>query len=366
MLRFRPGSPRPLTQYRTDLGFAIIGCGSAGKRRAAALSSGDLRIACDRDLSRAREVAREHVGCRVTANEQDAILDPSVHVVIVSTPHAALAQLTLMAVRAGKHVLVEKPGAVRSAELREIQKAGVETGSLVRIGFNHRYSPAFQKAYELTKSEGLGSPLFIRGRYGHGGRAGFTKEWRVQPDLSGGGVLIDMGVHLIDLAASFMGDFSAIQGHLSSYFWDIPVEDNVFLDLSTRDNRRAWLHASYTDWKNVFSFEICFRDAKLHIEGIGRNYGVSRLHYHRLRPSIGAPEAVVFEYSRDDPSWAAEIAMLREDTARRRTPTPGLAEGIRTLEIVEKIYREKPPQATVPRLLPVTAPAVAKTPDARK
>jgi predicted dehydrogenase len=333
----------PAVQTKTRTGFAIIGCGSAGKRRSTALDPGEVRVACDLNLTRAQAVACEHDGCRATTNPQEAVLDSNVQVAVVCTPHAALAKLTLMAVQAGKHVLVEKPGAIRPDELREVQNAAKQSGSLVRIGFNHRYSAAFQKAYQLVESESLGSPLFIRAKYGHGGRAGFDEEWRVKPNVSGGGVLIDMGVHLIDLAASFMGDFSTVQGHVSNSFWDIPVEDNVFLDLRTTDNRTAWLHSSYTDWKNVFSFEIAFREAKLEIEGIGRNFGFRRLYCHRRPPGWGPPVTTTFEFPGDDFSWKAEIANFREDIALQRIPVPGLKEGIRALEIIEEIYLKKEP-----------------------
>jgi predicted dehydrogenase len=339
----------PVGQTEKCTGFAIIGCGSAGKRRSAALGPGEVRVACDLDLAEAKAAARGHDGCRITASQEEAILDSNVQAVIVSTPHAALAKLALMAVRAGKHVLIEKPGAIRSDELREVQDAAKQSGSLVRIGFNHRYSPAFQKAYELVKTEGLGSPLFIRAKYGHGGRAGFNKEWRVQPNVSGGGVLIDMGIHLIDLAASFMGDFATIQGQVSNFFWDIPVEDNAFLDLRTTDNRTAWLHSSYTDWKNVFSFEIGFRNTKLDIEGIGRNYGFRRLYYHRSPPEWGPPKTTIFDFPGDDPSWKAETADFREDILQQRIPIPGLKEGIRALEIVERIYLKKRPYRAATR-----------------
>src|SRR6185312_15091618 len=101
----------------------------------------------------------------------------------------------------------------------------------VRVGFNHRYHPAFQKAYELFKSGALGPIMFIRGRYGHGGRVGYNQEWRADPKLSGGGELMDQGVHLIDLAGSFLGDFTSIEGHAATYYWDMPVDDNAFLTL---------------------------------------------------------------------------------------------------------------------------------------
>jgi predicted dehydrogenase len=237
-------------------------------------------------------------------------------------------------------VLVEKPGGVSSANLREVQTVAAHTGSVVRVGFNHRYHPAFQKAYELMRTENLGQAMFVRGRYGHGGRLGFDREWRAQPRTSGGGNLLDMGVHLVDLAASFLGEFSIADGQVPTYFWDMPVEDNAFLHLHTADNRIAWLHSSYTEWKNLFSFEIYFRNAKLHVDGIGRSYGVGRLSYYQMRPEMGPPDTLTFEFPGEDPSWELELAELQQDIALRRTPTPGLTEAIRALEVVEEVYRK--------------------------
>jgi predicted dehydrogenase len=329
--------PRDM-EYRSAPNFAIIGCGLAGKKRAAALPPGALQVTCDSSLLRAEEIARRHQGCRATDNSKEAITDPNVDVVIVSTPHAALGKIALSAVRAGKHVLVEKPGAINSSILKQVQAEAAKTGSLVRIGFNHRYHPAFQKTYALVREEALGPPMFIRARYGHGGRIGLEKEWRSQ--LAGGGNLLDMGIHLIDLASSFMGEFTSVDGRLSTYFWKMPVDDNAFLNLCTADNRNAWLHSSYTEWKNLFSFEIYFRDAKLHIDGIGRSYGTGRLNYYRMRPEMGPPDTVIFEFPRDDPSWELEMAEFQKDIELHRTPTPGLKEGIHALEIVEEIHRK--------------------------
>ena len=98
--------------------------------------------------------------------------------------------------------------------------------------------------------------MFIRARYGHGGRVGYDKEWRAQPELSGGGEFIDQGVHLIDLARWFLGDFNEMQGFAHTYFWNMPVDDNGFLLLKTPKKQVAFLHASCTEWKNLFSFEI--------------------------------------------------------------------------------------------------------------
>ena len=177
--------------------------------------------------------------------------------VFIATTHDHLAPIALEAAAAGKHVLIEKPGARRAGELDAVAEAARRTGALVRIGFNHRYHRAFRKAREIFESGALGEMMFIRGRYGHGGRPGYDREWRADPELSGGGELIDQGAHLIDLSRWFLGDFPSVRGRARTYFWDMPVEDNGFLLLETARGQVAFLHASWTEWKNLFSFEIC-------------------------------------------------------------------------------------------------------------
>jgi predicted dehydrogenase len=321
-----------------SIGFAVVGCGLIGRRRAATLPAGSLRYAYDRERSRADELAKVHQGCTATDKLETIIADQEVTAVIVSTVNSALAPITLAAVQAGKDVLVEKPGAIETQELEAIESAAQRTGSLVRIGYNHRYHPAFLKAYELIVNEDLGGLMFIRARYGHGGRTGYDREWRADPLLSGGGELMDQGVHLLDLASHFLGEFSDIEGHAATYYWDMPVDDNAFISLRTPDGRTAWLQVSCTEWKNLFSFELYFRRAKLHVEGLGGSYGIERLSYYRLLPEMGPPETTVFEFPRGDGSWARELQEFIIDVRERRRPNPGIAEGKAILRIVETLY----------------------------
>lgn len=182
--------------------------------------------------------------------------------------------------------------------------------------------------------------MFLRGRYGHGGRKGYEREWRSDAALSGGGELIDQGVHLIDLANWYLGEISSVEGHATTSYWDMKVDDNAFLNLRTSRGQTAWLHVSCTEWKNLFSLEIYGRDAKLAIDGLGGSYGVERLAYYKMLPEMGPPETTIFEYPRGDDSWAVETSEFLEDIRVGREPAPGLREGIRTLEIVEEIYRK--------------------------
>jgi predicted dehydrogenase len=309
-----------------------------GQKRLGLLPPGSVTVACDLQLARAQKLAAQSHGCLATDSVEQTLASPSVDVVMIATVNASLAPLAQQAVPRGKHVLIEKPGAISVSELDALQAAAAKSGALVRVGYNHRYHPACLKALEIFRSGALGPMLFVRGRYGQGGRLGYEKEWRADPKLSGGGELIDQGVHLIDLAGMFLGEFTRVEGHVMTSFWDMPVEDNAFLSLRTAAGQTAWLHASCTEWKNLFSLEIYGRDGKLHWEGLGGSYGLERLTHYRMLPEMGPPETTVWEFPRGDESWKIEMREFFEDIRLRRTPVPGLKEARAALAVVEKIY----------------------------
>jgi predicted dehydrogenase len=322
------------------LNVAIIGCGLIGHKRAQALAGGCLAICCDPDRGRAQGLAAAHPGAEAATDWRAAATAPGIDVVIVATTHDVLAPIAAEAARAGKHVFIEKPGARRAGELDAVAEAARGTGALVRIGFNHRYHRAFQKAREIYDAGALGPLLFLRGRYGHGGRPGYEREWRADPALSGGGELLDQGIHLIDLARWFLGDFARVTGRTPSFFWKMPVEDNAFLLLETAAGQIAFLHASWTEWKNLFSFEIYGRDGKLEIAGLGGSYGTERLTHYQMKPEMGQPETTAWEYPMADRSWETEFAEFLEDIRLHRQPRPGIADAQAALRVVERVYQE--------------------------
>ena len=320
----------------------IIGCGLIGQKRAQALGSARLVACADVVEARATRVAGAS-GAAVYTEWRELIASPDVDMVVVSTLHDTLAEITLAAVQAGKHVLVEKPGARSAAELEPVMRAAAERHVLVRVGFNHRYHRAFRRAREIFESGVLGDLMFLRARYGHGGRPGYEREWRSDPALSGGGELIDQGPHLIDLARWFLGEFSEIDGFAHTYFWDMPVDDNGFMLLKTASKQVAFLHVSCTEWKNLFSMEIYGRDAKLEISGLGGSYGVERLTLYQMLPGMGPPETTTWEYPMADDSWAMEMQDFLEDIALGRQPSAGLGDAHAALKVIETIYQKSLP-----------------------
>jgi predicted dehydrogenase len=320
--------------------FAIVGCGLIGQKRAAAIARLGHRTvqAVDRAKDRAVALAAP-LGARPATDLRAATEAADVDAVVVATPHAELSAIATACLETGKHVLVEKPAGRNLAEVSAVAKAAETARRVVKVGYNHRFHPAVRKAREIVDSGELGELMFVRGRYGHGGRPGYETEWRFDHAISGGGELIDQGSHLIDLAQWFLGEFTDVTATLRTFFWDTELEDNAFLTLSTAEGRIAWLHASWSEWKNKFSFEIYGRQGKLEINGLGGSYGVESLTFYRMLPEMGPPETTRWEYPFADRSWEAETAEFISAIHERRRPIGDVADAVRSMSVIERVYQ---------------------------
>jgi len=317
---------------------AIVGCGLIGRKRATAAAAHQIAVVCDRDEGRTHQLA-ELTKARAVTDWRDAIKS-DIDAVIVATTHDQLAGIAIGAIEAGHHVLVEKPAGRTLAEAHALAAAAAKYRRIVKTGFNHRFHPAFQKTREMIDSGALGPLMFIRARYGHGGRVGYEKEWRARPAISGGGELIDQGSHLIDLSRWFLGDLTVDYAAVPTLFWDMPADDNCFMALRSESGQLAWLHASWTEWKNTFSFEIFGRDGKIVIDGLGGSYGEERLTHYRMLPQMGPPEQTTFNYPGEDQSWQAEFEDFAAAVNDGRRPCGDIADAVANMAIVEEIYRK--------------------------
>jgi predicted dehydrogenase len=320
--------------------FAIVGCGLIGQKRAAAIARLGHRTVLAVDHAKDRAVALAGpLDARPATDFRAATEAADVDAVVVATPHAELSAIATACLETGKHALVEKPAGRNLAEVSAVAKAADAAGRIAKVGYNHRFHPAMRKAREIVDRGELGQLMFVRGRYGHGGRPGYDREWRFERAISGGGELVDQGSHLIDLAQWFLGEFTGVTAALRTFFWDADVEDNAFLTLSTSDGRIAWLHASWSEWKNMFSLEIYGRDGKLEINGLGASYGVESLTFYRMLPGMGPPETTRWEYPFPDRSWDTETAEFIAAIDEGRRPIGDAAEAVACMSVIERIYQ---------------------------
>jgi predicted dehydrogenase len=286
----------------------IVGCGLIGHKRAAALRAGDHVLgATDPIIERTNALVTAHGG-RACAGV-DELLGLAPDVVIVATTHDQLAPITERALLAHAHVLVEKPAGLGTAQIERLISAAADVGRVVKVGFNHRFHPAIARLASEVHSGQHGDLMHLRARYGHGGRPGYDREWRMDAKRSGGGELIDQGMHLLDLSNWLAGPLPLHSALLRTHFWDTPVEDNAALVLGASDDRRApWamLHVTWTEWKNMFSIEVYCRTAKLQVDGLAGSYGPQRLRIYRMSPELGPPSLEEHEFPLQDASWSAE------------------------------------------------------------
>lgn len=318
---------------------AVIGCGKIGQKRAEGLGDHVKVFGCYDICPYSSEAFSKRFSCEKFDHPQLLINSTQIDTVIICVQHDMLCEYAVSAIKAGKNVLVEKPAAIKSAELDILINELKKTNVYFDVGFNHRFHPAVVKAFELIAAGELGELMFTRSRYGHGGRLGYESEWRADFKKSGGGELIDQGPHLIDLNLQIFGELELKYGLATTLFWDMEVDDNAFLLLQNSLGQCAQIHVSCTEWKNMFSMEIYGKAGKLEIFGLGGSYGPERLTFYKMLPQMGPPETTTWEFPWPDTSFTTETAHFFDQV--HSGCGDALANAInaqKILKIIEKTY----------------------------
>jgi len=278
----------------------------------------------------------------------EALIAEGLDVVFVCTPNRITPDATVYALEHGCHVFCEKPPGRTVADVERIRDAERAHPQLKLIfGFNHRHHPGITEAKAIADSGALGRILYLRGAYGKSGGDGFEKGWRNDPEMGGGGILLDQGIHMLDLFHFFVGDFEEVSGMMSTTYWDIPVEDNAFLIMRTALGQVASLHSSATSWKHTFRLEVGLEKGYLTVSGLlskTGSYGRETLLIGR-RPvrgetvALGNPREEMTYYDAD-PSWDLQVRHF-VDCIRQGTPVEDSTsiDALRVMEIVERVYR---------------------------
>ncbi len=312
---------------------AIIGAGLQCRRRAPVVKEwpgASLAVIASLHLDQAKEAAARFGG-EASDDWKSAVVRKDVDAVLVCTPPHVHAEISIAAMRAGKHVLCEKPLTRTLAESEQMVAAAKETGRVLKCGFNHRHHPAIWAAKQLLDEGKLGKPMFARCRYGICGRPGYEKEWRADPAQAAGGQFIEQGTHAIDLFRWFMGDIVEVACMTGvEYFKKQALDDNGMAVFRMKSGATASLHASLTQWKNLFSFEVFGEDGYAQVEGLGASYGTERLVTGRR--DFDAPfQDTITEFRGGDVSWKEEWKEFVRAIEERREPMGNGHDGLEAM-----------------------------------
>jgi len=321
----------------------IIGFGKMGRIRADSLEKiKDVKII------KVYEVQHCHdINYPIATSYEEILTDQNIDAVVLCLPNNLNFPLTMQALQNNKHVFCEKPPAFTVAEVKEIIELEKNGNRKLMYGFNHRHHDAVIKINELLESGDFGNVLWMRGRYGKSVDESYFETWRARKDLAGGGILLDQGIHMIDLFLYLGGSFDQIHAFVSNLYWKLDgVEDNVFAIMkNSKSGMVASLHSTMTQWRHLFSLEIFLESGYMVLNGLKTSsgtYGAEVLTVARNRsesPAATWEEEESFEFNVDN-SWDREAIHFIDSIRNNTNIEIGTSmDSLRVMKIVEEIYK---------------------------
>ena len=282
----------------------------------------------------------------IAASADEIINHSDLDAVFICTPNFLNKDLTIRSLNAGKHVFCEKPPAFTAKDVKEIQAAEEANGKVLMYGFNHRHHGSIKHMKHLIDSNEYGKILWMRGRYGKSVDDTYYDHWRAKRELAGGGILIDQGIHMLDLFLHLGGDFDSVQAVVSNLYWNLDVEDNVFATLqNTQTGMVAALHSTMTQWRHLFSLEIFLEKGYMTLNGLktsSNSYGDEILSIAKNRST--APAATWEDEERityhEDKSWDSEILEFFSAIIDHRKVSIGHShDALKLMDLIDRIYK---------------------------
>lgn len=330
----------------TPLRTAIIGMGKMGKIRKTVLDNHpgfEVVALCDLDPSVA-----DTYPSMLFSQEWLPILDGELDAVVVCTFNHVAPDIICAALDRGLHVFCEKPPGRTVADVERIMRhQEAARDRVVKFGFNHRFHYAIMEARALIESGRYGRLLWARGVYGKAGSLDFEESWRSNKELAGGGILLDQGIHMLDLMLLFLGEFTEVKSMVENSFWkNIPFEDNAFALMRTADSKVAMVHSSATQWKHKFSLDLFLEHGYICVNGIlssTRSYGDESITFARRQfedeaRAMGKPREETIYFDRDD-SWRLEIEEFYDCvTGRGEITSGGSEDALKVMQLIQRIY----------------------------
>jgi predicted dehydrogenase len=328
------------------LKIGIAGFGVVGKRRRSWIDRHpalETVAVCDRMLGKNGTFDD---GVRYYTQYQN-LLDEELDILFVCLSNDMAAEVTIAGLKRGLHVFCEKPPARNLEEMAEVVRTARQFPSLkLKYGFNHRYHHSVQDALKLIQDGELGKVLNLRGVYGKSAIINFESDWRTKRAIAGGGILLDQGIHMVDLLRLFGGEFTEINSVISNAHWNHDVEDNAYALMRTEDGTVAMLHSTATQWRHRFHLEIALERGAIVLSGIlsgSKSYGAETITIAWANEhNSGDPKEQTTRYNEDN-SWRDEIADFADAVIRDRDVTEGsVMDAWKTLHLVYRIYCADP------------------------
>lgn len=326
------------------LKIGIAGFGKIGQIRALELSKNENTILkAVFDINKPTNLDENTIFC----HSFEELLSQDIDAVFICTFNNVLSNYTTKALNAGKHVFCEKPPARTSQELLSVIEVEKNSSLILKYGFNHRYHYSVMEAKKIIDSGSMGKLLWLRGVYGKAGSIDYDKNWRNYREYSGGGILIDQGIHMLDLMRYFSNqDFIHINSFVTTSYWNIEAEDNAFAIMQSDEKVTAMLHSSATQWKHKFLLEMCFEEGYINLDGIlsgTRSYApeklvIGRREFEDITFAMGKPKETTTWFEYDD-SWKIEVEEFVNAILNKSPIKNGTSEdAFETLKLVERIY----------------------------
>jgi len=281
-------------------------------------------------------------------NSDQIIENPEIDAVFTCTPNYLNKPLTIQSLKAGKHVFCEKPPAFTAKDIEEIRAVEKESGKVLMYGFNHRHHASIKYMKKLVDDKEFGKILWMRGRYGKSVDETFYDNWRAKKELAGGGILIDQGIHMLDLFLHLGGNFDNVHASVSNLYWNLSVEDNVFATLeNTKTGLAASLHSTMTQWRHLVSLEVFLEKGYLVLNGLKTSsnaYGEEILTIAKNRstaPAATWKDEKNITYHTDE-SWESELTeFFSAIKSKREVKLGNSSDALKLMKIVDKIYSFK-------------------------
>ena len=279
--------------------------------------------------------------------DYQSLLAEPIDAVFICMTNDIAPEVTISALEKGLHVFCEKPPGRDLADIAAVIACERAKPTLkLKYGFNHRYHHSVRDALALVESGELGHIVNLRGIYGKSKIINFESDWRTKRRISGGGILLDQGIHMVDLLRLFAGEFSDIKSFIDNGFWHHDVEDNAYALMRTDTGKVAFLHSSATQWRHRFNLDIALSDGAIVLSGIlsgSKSYGAETMSVLRRSESYqGDPPETIKHYD-EDPSWRDEISEFADAILENKPIRYGTSDdALRTMQLVYQIYCADP------------------------